>query len=98
LVQTAAQVIDEFIIDCKDTDADIYRRYTGKDNKLMLENLARLVKMISPARIVVRLPLIPDFNDEEARQKSRKLLEAMGVARFDCFTYRKNESFDKNSR
>ena len=90
-VQMATAVIDEFIIDCKDTDADIYRRYTGGDNALMLDNLARLVKLISSDRIVVRLPLIPDYNNEDARAKSRARLEAMGVTRFDCFTYTKKQ-------
>lgn len=45
-VEMAAEVVDEFIVDCKDTDGDIYRRYTGQSNEGMLENLARLVALV----------------------------------------------------
>lgn len=89
-VDAAAEVIDEFIVDCKDTDPDIYRRYTGKENALMLENLARLLSLVSPERVVVRIPLIPDHNNEENRAKSRARLAEMGVTRFDLFSYKTN--------
>ncbi len=86
-VEQAAACIDEFIIDCKDTDADIYRRYTGQDNAQMLQNLERLVGLVGAERIVVRLPLIPEFNTEENRSNSQRLLEEMGITRFDRFPY-----------
>lgn len=86
-VQTAADCIDEFIIDCKDTNPEIYRRYTGQDNGRMLDNLQRLLALVGPERIVVRLPLIPQFNTEEDRQRSMTLLQKMGLTRFDRFTY-----------
>ena len=87
-VETAAEVIDEFIVDCKDTNGDIYRRYTGQSNERMLENLARLVALVGAERVTVRLPLIPAYNKEEDREKSVTRLSALGVRRFDRFTYK----------
>lgn len=87
-VQLAAEAIDMFYVDCKDTDPDIYRRYTGGDNGQMLSNLQKLVALVGPDRIVVRLPLIPGFNTEENRNNSQQLLADMGITRFDRFTYR----------
>ena len=87
-VRTAAECIDTFYIDCKDTDPQIYRSYTGQENRLMLENLEKLLSVVGPERIVLRLPLIPGYNTESDRQKSRELLSAMGITRFDLFTYR----------
>lgn len=87
-VQTAAACIDLFYIDCKDTDPDIYRRYTGKDNSLMLENLQKLLQLIGPDRIVVRIPLIPNFNTPEDQQRSKAQLADLGITQFDLFTYR----------
>ena len=87
-VEQAAACIDHFYVDCKDTDPAIYRRYTGQDNALMLENLERLLALVGPERITVRVPLIPDFNIEENQQRSRATLEAMGIRNFDLFTYR----------
>ena len=86
--ERAARCLDGFIVDAKDTDPDIYRRYTGRDNGGMLENLARLAKLVGPERIVVRLPLIPAYNTDADRRSSRERLEAMGLTRFDEFTYR----------
>ena len=88
-VEIAARCIDYFYIDCKDTDPAIYRSYTGKDNAPMLENLQKLLAIIGPERITVRLPLIPDFNTEEDRAAGRTLLESMGIRHFDPFPYRK---------
>lgn len=86
-VRAAADCIDEFIIDCKDTNPEIYQRYTGQDNGRMLENLQKLVELVGTERIIVRLPLIPDFNTENDRQNSQNLLQSMGITRFDSFTY-----------
>lgn len=87
-VEKAAGCIDVFYIDCKDTNPDIYRRYTGKDNALMLVNLQKLVNLAGKDRIVVRLPLIPEFNTDEDRLHSKEILSAMGITNFDLFTYR----------
>ena len=89
-VEKAAKCIDHFYIDCKDTDPDIYRRYTGQDNARMLENLRRLLEIVGAERITVRVPLIPEFNTGEDQERSRKRLQAMGVENFDLFTYKIN--------
>lgn len=87
-VELAAQCIDHFYVDCKDTNSEIYLRYTGRDNSLMLDNLRKLLPLIGPERITVRIPLIPDFNTEEDRLHSKKLLTDMGLENFDLFTYK----------
>ena len=87
-VELAAGCIDHFYVDCKDTNPDIYRRYTGRNNEKMLENLQFLLSLVGPERITVRLPLIPDYNTEEDRLRSKALLQDMGIQKFDLFTYR----------
>jgi pyruvate formate lyase activating enzyme len=87
-VELAAGCIDHFYVDCKDTNPDIYRRYTGRNNEKMLENLQFLLSLVGPERITVRLPLIPDYNTEEDRQRSKSALQEMGIQKFDLFTYR----------
>ena len=89
-VALAAECIDHFFVDCKDTDPDIYHRYTGQENSLMLGNLERLLALVGPDRITVRIPLIPDFNTEDDQQRSRQKLEEMGIRNFDLFTYKTN--------
>ena len=87
-VRQAAACLDRFYVDCKDTAPEIYRSYTGQDNDRMLENLKGLLELVGPERITVRVPLIPDFNTAEDRQRSLALLTKMGIENFDCFTYR----------
>ncbi len=91
MVTVAASCIDHFYVDCKDTNPVIYRSYTGKDNTLMLENLKTLLHLVGPERITVRLPLIPEFNTDADRTVSRETLYAIGIEKFDLFSYRKKE-------
>ena len=87
-VRTAAGCVDHFFVDIKDTDPEIYRAYTGRDNRLVLENLSLLLSLTGPDRVTVRVPLIPGYSDEAARERSLSLLTSMGVTRTDCFTYK----------
>ena len=87
-VSRAADCIDHFYIDCKDTDPEIYRRYTGQDNARMLSNLRRLLEIVGPERITLRVPLIPEFNTEADQIRSCNLLQNLGVTNFDLFTYK----------
>ena len=86
-VRIAAACIDHFYVDVKDTEPEVYRSYTGQENKKVLENLQLLLSLVGPERVTVRLPLIEGYNTEEHRRKSKERLAAMGVAMFDCFTY-----------
>ncbi len=90
-LRLAANIFDSFFIDCKDTNPDIYFRYTGKSNEGMLKNLSLLASLVPKERITVRLPLIPGFNSDRDREKSETLLRSLGIIHFDRFTYRISE-------
>lgn len=83
----AVEAADEFIVDCKDMNSEIYRRYTGGDHSLMVSNLCRLLDLIGSDHIVVRVPLIPDYNTAEDQANSVFCLKALGITRFDLFPY-----------
>ena len=95
-VRTAAECMDMFYVDCKDTNPAIYRAYTGRDNKEMLENLRTLISLAGTERVVVRVPLIPGYNTEDDREKSRALLTSLGVTQFDFFTYKTERRTPRN--
>lgn len=86
-VVLAAEAVDFFIVDCKDMDGEIYRRYTGGDGALMRENLRFLLEKIGLERVLVRVPLIPRFNTPEDQARSAEALRAMGAAKLDLFEY-----------
>jgi pyruvate formate lyase activating enzyme len=60
-IETVLPFTDLFLYDLKHTDPEVHMRFTGKGNSLILENLGRLDER--GARLVVRVPLIPSFND-----------------------------------
>lgn len=79
--------IDEWIIDVKDMNNEIYRKYTGERNEGVLRNLRMLLKRIPSKIILVRLPYIPGYNTYEDIENSKRLLHEMGVTRTDEFVY-----------
>ena len=87
-VEQLLPVVNHWIVDVKDMNPEIYRAYTGKDNRQVLENLRLLSDAGRCAEVTARIPLIPEFNDEDCRQRSVSQLRAMGFADFDLFEYK----------
>ena len=81
-------VIDHWMIDIKDMDPDIYRSYTGRDNARVRANLALLADADLTGRCTLRIPLIPEFNTKEDRERSVKELKELGFKDFDMFKYK----------
>ena len=79
--------VHRFIIDVKDMNPDIYRRYTGCDNSRVTANLGWLARNVDRRRVVIRLPRIPGYNTPADVACSRRQLEDMGFTLFDCFDY-----------
>ena len=79
--------IDEYIVDIKDMNPEIYQKYTGRNNRWVKDNLQWLVKRGMADRIICRIPLIEGYNKPEDQEKSKAELLEMGITRFDLFTY-----------
>jgi len=62
--------MDEWIIDIKDINNDIYKSYTKTDNKNMIENLLKLRNKVPKDKIHIRIPKIPDYNTAYDIEKS----------------------------
>ena len=84
--------VHQYIIDIKDVDPEIYKRYTGLDNRRVLDNMQWLLRHDGMAdRIMVRVPHIPDFNTDEDVRRTRDYLATLGITRIDEFTYQRRE-------
>jgi pyruvate formate lyase activating enzyme len=57
--------VDLILYDLKHMDPEIHRKLTGVSNELILENLLKVDKM--DKQIWVRIPLIPESNDDKAQ-------------------------------
>ena len=56
--------LDTYLMDIKHIDADKHKEFTGQENRQMLENAVR-VAMSRQTELVIRVPVIPGFNDTE---------------------------------
>ena len=68
---------DIFLYDVKALDPQLHKRGTGVDNRLILENLDRLLSC--GKEIIVRTPVIPDFNEGEECEKIAEYCEKRGL-------------------
>ena len=55
--------LDTYLMDIKHMNPRKHKEFTGKSNELMLEN-ARKVAESGQTRLVIRVPVIPTFNDQ----------------------------------
>lgn len=84
--------VHQYIIDIKDVNPVIYKRYTGLGNRRVLDNMQWLLRHDGMAdRIMVRVPHIPDFNTDEDVRRTRDYLATLGITRIDEFTYQRRE-------
>lgn len=86
-VEYLVGIVDEWIIDIKDMNPEIYQSYTGRSPELMTGNLKKLLKKVPAEKLLIRVPHIPHYNTPEDVNKSKRILEGMGVTRIDEFTY-----------
>jgi pyruvate formate-lyase 1-activating enzyme len=79
--------VNKLFIDIKEMNPEIYRRYTGKSNDLLLKNLQLIADKGRQDDCVIRIPLIPGFNNDLDIKAGLRKLEALGFKRFESFTY-----------
>lgn len=86
-VKAIASLVQMWYVDIKDMNPDIYKAYGCKENKQVISNLQWLAANGYADKVIIRLPLIPEYNTEEDRQQSQQQLENMGFTNFDKFNY-----------
>lgn len=78
--------IDQWIIDIKDSNTEIYKNYTGVDNLKVYDNVIRLSHKTGKEKLLIRIPKIPNYNTEKDIQESVKLYSNLG--NIDIFNYK----------
>ena len=86
-VKAVASLVQMWYVDIKDMNPDIYKAYGCKENKQVVSNLQWLAANGYADKVIIRLPLIPEYNTDEDRQRSQQQLEDMGFTNFDKFNY-----------
>lgn len=86
-VKAIASLVQMWYVDIKDMNPNIYKAYGCKENKQVVSNLQWLAANGYADKVIIRLPLIPEYNTDEDRQRSQQQLENMGFRNFDKFNY-----------
>lgn len=79
--------VDLYLVDLKHLDPAAHQRLTGASNAVILANLQRLAPLAR--QIVLRIPIIPGFNDTEENIAATGRFAAGlgGIARIDLLPY-----------
>lgn len=80
-------IIDEFIIDIKSMNPDIYKDYTGISIDNLLNNLNILVANNLQHKCKIRIPNIPNFTSKDDIAKSINIIKQLGFNNIDAFDY-----------
>ena len=80
--------LDTYLMDIKHTNPNKHKEFCGRDNVLMLEN-ARRVAESGMTKLVIRVPVIPTFNDtvEEIADIARFADKLKGVEKIHLLPY-----------
>ena len=77
---------DLFLYDVKLMDEQAHRRFTGVSNRLILDNLRNLAAQTG--EILIRFPVIPGINDDEANlAATRDFLETIRFRTIHLLSY-----------
>ena len=89
--------IDEWIIDIKDINDDIYYKYTGMSNDQVIDNIFRLADCIEKSRFHIRIPRIPGFNKKKDVDESVKWIKELLEVEPEVFDYMRTAEINRDT-
>ncbi|MEJ2638267.1 MAG: glycyl-radical enzyme activating protein [Desulfosarcinaceae bacterium] len=69
-IEGAVPFIDTLFYDLKHTDDATHKRLTGAGNHLITENLLKIDRTAKALDIIVRMPVVPGINDDDANLRT----------------------------
>lgn len=83
-VEQVIPYLDVLYVDIKHMDSKTHYEWIGEGNRLILENIVKADSATQPLDIIIRIPLIPGFNDSDENliktlQYSEMLQKATGI-------------------
>jgi pyruvate formate lyase activating enzyme len=97
IAKSVAERADLFLCDLKHMDNEMHERFTGVGNNLILDNI-RLISHTGRT-IVIRIPIIPGFNDDSANIEATGEFASslQGVGRIDLLPFNRG-GIEKSTR
>ena len=76
---------DKFLYDIKAVDSNVHKKCTGRDNRLILDNLQFLCDM--GCSVEIRYPLVMGYNDCECNQIGELLSKLKAIQKIKVLQY-----------
>lgn len=88
VIESILPYLDTYLMDIKHMNANKHEEWCGQKNTLMIEN-ARKIAQSGKVRLIIRVPVIPGFNDtpEEIEDIARFAATLPGVEEIDLLPY-----------
>ena len=87
-MEEAAPLLNNILFDVKHTDSEKHKWATGRGNELILSNLKKLSETFPDKPVLVRTPVIPDFNDDDETARSiGRLLKGYANVSYEALPY-----------
>ena len=67
VVRRIAESVDMFLCDIKHLDPDKHKKFTGVENRLILDNIALLASL--GKEVIVRVPVVQGVNDDRSEER-----------------------------
>lgn len=88
-IEELADIVDEWIVDVKDMNSHIYKQYTG-NNTGILQKLYYLKTVVPIEKITIKVPHIPDYNNDDDVKASVAELQEFGFTNIQEVHYTKS--------
>ena len=85
VLDKVANFVDVFLYDIKAFDSSVHEKCTGKDNKIILDNLKYLDAIGKPVEI--RIPFVPNYNSFEIENIAKFLSELNNLTKVRLLNY-----------
>lgn len=86
VLETVLPYLDLVLYDIKHMDSLAHQRMVGVPNDLVLENARQIVR--SGVEMVIRVPIVPDYNDSEANIRSTaEFAASIGIGKANLLPY-----------
>jgi len=80
--------VDLLQVDLKHMDPEMHKKLTGQTNELILDNLKKIPSIKEPRDVVVRIPVIPGYNDSvENIKESARFVAESGFNQIELIPY-----------
>lgn len=88
MIEPQLPLLDTVLMDIKHVDSEKHERFTGMRNELILDNAKKIAK-IKGDSLIIRVPVIPGFNDseEDIRSIARFAASLGGVRQIHLLPY-----------